>query len=321
KLIAVSVIDILPSCVSAVYFFYDPTYSVLSLGKYSAQREIALVQELHQNPEYASLQYYYMGFYIFTCPKMSYKAQYEPSLLLDPETYTWVDFEKCKKILGDKRYSCWVNPEEFDPLFEEQVQLVRNTKKPTKTKNKIGTDDDDDDEDEDDQWDSTDEDEDMEEEIDPDEFMDNAVEESESEDGHNHEEEGEEGEGNSNNVSSPRKRAKQDTKDAKDDVLEDEKKKKRVEKKTKQEAAAAAHAKERERVYREVTSRRPPGWLDRETLKQDQLMEVVYLTKNNEIMPIVLTNVYKKQASLRDKIAEYYAAVGDELAKRMVVYI
>lgn len=61
KLIAVSVIDILPECVSAVYFFYDPDYSVLSLGKYSAQREIALVQTLGSMSGYEDLKYYYMG--------------------------------------------------------------------------------------------------------------------------------------------------------------------------------------------------------------------------------------------------------------------
>lgn len=38
KLIAVAVIDILPSCVSSVYFFYDPDYSFLSLGTYSSLR-------------------------------------------------------------------------------------------------------------------------------------------------------------------------------------------------------------------------------------------------------------------------------------------
>lgn len=38
KLIAVGVIDILPRCVSSVYLFYDPDYSFLSLGVYSALR-------------------------------------------------------------------------------------------------------------------------------------------------------------------------------------------------------------------------------------------------------------------------------------------
>jgi arginine-tRNA-protein transferase len=40
KLIAVGVVDILPSCVSSVYFFYDPEYSYLSLGTYAALRYV-----------------------------------------------------------------------------------------------------------------------------------------------------------------------------------------------------------------------------------------------------------------------------------------
>nr|KAF6454802.1 arginyltransferase 1 [Rousettus aegyptiacus] len=40
KIIAVGVIDILPYCVSSVYLYYDPDYSFLSLGVYSALRVI-----------------------------------------------------------------------------------------------------------------------------------------------------------------------------------------------------------------------------------------------------------------------------------------
>ena len=38
KLIAVGVLDVLPQALSSVYFFYDPEYSFLSLGTYSAVR-------------------------------------------------------------------------------------------------------------------------------------------------------------------------------------------------------------------------------------------------------------------------------------------
>ena len=38
RLIAVGVIDILPNCVSSVYLYYDPDYSFLTLGTYSALR-------------------------------------------------------------------------------------------------------------------------------------------------------------------------------------------------------------------------------------------------------------------------------------------
>lgn len=44
SIIAVGVIDILTESVSAKYLFYDPDYSFLSLGTYTALREIELVR-------------------------------------------------------------------------------------------------------------------------------------------------------------------------------------------------------------------------------------------------------------------------------------
>lgn len=107
KLIAVGVIDILPGSVSSVYFFYDPDYSFLSLGTYGslrfdlsalyryllltfllAFREIDLVQTIAERVP--ALKYYYMGFYIHSCPKMRYKGKLSASYLLCPETYVWV---------------------------------------------------------------------------------------------------------------------------------------------------------------------------------------------------------------------------------------
>jgi arginyl-tRNA---protein transferase len=82
QLIAVGVLDILPNCLSSVYFFYDPNFGKLSLGSFSALKEINTVRDLSQM--YPSLKYYYLGYYIHTCPKMRYKAQYAPSELLCP---------------------------------------------------------------------------------------------------------------------------------------------------------------------------------------------------------------------------------------------
>ncbi|KAH8301505.1 hypothetical protein KR059_004827 [Drosophila kikkawai] len=87
QLIAVGVIDILPACVSSVYFFYDPDYSFLSLGTYGSLREIDLVQTIAESVP--SLKNYYMGFYIHSCPKMRYKGKLSASYLLCPETYEW----------------------------------------------------------------------------------------------------------------------------------------------------------------------------------------------------------------------------------------
>lgn len=84
KLIAVSVLDILPRYVSSGYFYYDPSLSSLSLGRYSTLREIALVQEIKAIPGFEAMEYYTMGHYVSSAPKTHYKASYHPSYLLDP---------------------------------------------------------------------------------------------------------------------------------------------------------------------------------------------------------------------------------------------
>ncbi|XP_058666469.1 arginyl-tRNA--protein transferase 1 isoform X6 [Ammospiza caudacuta] len=103
KIIAVGVIDILPYCVSSVYLYYDPDFSFLSLGVYSALREIAFTRQLCVKAP--DLCFYYMGFYIHSCPKMRYKGQYRPSDLLCPETYVWTPIEQCLPLLERSKYS------------------------------------------------------------------------------------------------------------------------------------------------------------------------------------------------------------------------
>ncbi|XP_044739913.1 arginyl-tRNA--protein transferase 1 [Chrysoperla carnea] len=102
NLIAVGVIDILPKCISSVYFFYDPDYSFLSLGTYGSLRELQLTREL--NKTISDLKYYYMGYYIHSCPKMRYKANLTPSYLLCAETYHWVPIESCLPKLNIDAY-------------------------------------------------------------------------------------------------------------------------------------------------------------------------------------------------------------------------
>ena len=89
-LVAVSVVDVLPCGVSSVYALYDPDIGrKLQLGKFtslyeldfSRRRAIALGKE--------NSDYYYLGFYIPSCPKMRYKATYRPSELLCPVTQAW----------------------------------------------------------------------------------------------------------------------------------------------------------------------------------------------------------------------------------------
>ena len=90
KLIAMGVLDILPGCVSSVYFMYDPEYSKLSLGRLGACREIELAQSLESE--------YYMGFYIPDCPKMRYKGEYKPSYLKDPLQDAWNNLDEIEFV-------------------------------------------------------------------------------------------------------------------------------------------------------------------------------------------------------------------------------
>ncbi|KAJ8698178.1 Arginyl-tRNA--protein transferase 1 [Pleurotus ostreatus] len=110
ELIAMAVLDILPSCVSSVYFMYDKKWERFSLGKLSAFRETSLAYEIHR-AGVSQMSYLYMGFYIHSCPKMRYKGEYSPSFLADPETYEWYPLETCVKLLSKNRYACFSSPE------------------------------------------------------------------------------------------------------------------------------------------------------------------------------------------------------------------
>ncbi|CAM9705112.1 unnamed protein product [Scytosiphon promiscuus] len=103
RLVAVGVVDILPKCLSSVYCFYDPDYRALALGKLTALKETDFVREAHAIRP--ALRDYYMGFYIHTCPKMSYKGSYTPSSLLCPERLTWVPLELCRPVLDVHKYA------------------------------------------------------------------------------------------------------------------------------------------------------------------------------------------------------------------------
>jgi arginyl-tRNA--protein-N-Asp/Glu arginylyltransferase len=93
-LIAVGVVDILPTGLSSVYLFYDPDFAhqIVPLGRYAILKEIEWTRE-HGYP------YYYLGYYIESCPKMRYKAEYRPSELLCPATGRWVDAAEAQETL------------------------------------------------------------------------------------------------------------------------------------------------------------------------------------------------------------------------------
>lgn len=88
KLIALSILDFLPSGVSSIYFIWDPDYAYLSLGTISSIKEILMCDQLN-------LGYYYLGYYIEDCQKMKYKANFGGQLLdLCNEVYFPLDLVK-----------------------------------------------------------------------------------------------------------------------------------------------------------------------------------------------------------------------------------
>jgi len=75
---------------------WDTDYKYLSLGIYSALQDIKMMQE---KPPF---KYYFLGWYIHTCPKMNYKSSFRPCELQCPVTYNYVKFDKTVRNLLDE---------------------------------------------------------------------------------------------------------------------------------------------------------------------------------------------------------------------------
>ncbi|KAK3898488.1 hypothetical protein C8A05DRAFT_47213 [Staphylotrichum tortipilum] len=100
QLVAIGVLDLLPDCVSAVYFLYHESIHWLNPGKLGALREIALARE-------EGYRWWYPGYYVHNCAKMRYKIEYKPQYVLDPEDLNWYLLDKEALALFDKgHYVC-----------------------------------------------------------------------------------------------------------------------------------------------------------------------------------------------------------------------
>ena len=96
KLVAIGVLDLLPSCVSSVYFLYDESLHKHVPGKLGGLYEISLAME-------EGYRWWYAGFYIHSCQKMRYKMDYSPQYILDPESLNWDLFDDEIRELLDKK--------------------------------------------------------------------------------------------------------------------------------------------------------------------------------------------------------------------------
>jgi len=82
RLVGVSLVDRCPGLLSSVYMYYDPDDRWRGLGTHSILWEIFYSRD-------HGLEYYYLGYRVAGCPKMSYKANFRPHELLGPDG-AWV---------------------------------------------------------------------------------------------------------------------------------------------------------------------------------------------------------------------------------------
>ncbi|KAI0025663.1 arginine-tRNA-protein transferase [Xylariomycetidae sp. FL0641] len=114
KLVAIGVLDLLPHCVSAVYFLYHESIHKWSPGKLGALREITLAIE-------GGYKWWYPGFYINTCPKMKYKIDFSPQQILNPNNMQWEDLTDTLLAKFDGQgYLDFSKPDGFS--FKDQPQ-------------------------------------------------------------------------------------------------------------------------------------------------------------------------------------------------------
>ena len=84
QLIGVGYVDRLPRCLSAIYFFYEPSERDRSLGTWNVLRVLDEAARL-------ALPHVYLGYYVAGCRSLSYKANFRPNQILQPDG-SWRDF-------------------------------------------------------------------------------------------------------------------------------------------------------------------------------------------------------------------------------------
>jgi len=71
KLVGVDLVDFVDDGLSAIYFYYDPSYNKLSLGNYSLFKQIEIAKE-------RELEWIYLGYYVADCDSLNYKVKFKP---------------------------------------------------------------------------------------------------------------------------------------------------------------------------------------------------------------------------------------------------
>ena len=95
RLAAVGVVDITKTIMSSKYFIYHPDFSELCLGVVGAIHEIEFMKMV-QKKFNKDMKYYSLGALVLDCPKVNYKMNYKPGVVLCPRTKQLLDFESVK---------------------------------------------------------------------------------------------------------------------------------------------------------------------------------------------------------------------------------
>ena len=80
KLIACTAVDILNDGLSAIYTYFDPDYDSLSPGTLAVLLLCSLARQ-------RNLEYVYLGYWVKSCQKMQYKAQFKPLEIFNGENW------------------------------------------------------------------------------------------------------------------------------------------------------------------------------------------------------------------------------------------
>lgn len=85
KLVGVGTLDLTKTICNSEYFLFDPDYKHLSLGVVGAIHELQYMKKLRQDLN-KDMQYYQLGELVINAPKVNYKLNYKPGLVVCPRT-------------------------------------------------------------------------------------------------------------------------------------------------------------------------------------------------------------------------------------------
>ena len=89
------VLDITNKILNSEYFIYDPEYKFLCPGVLGAVHELEYMRMIQKkyNP---SMKEYHLGELSIHAPKVNYKLNYRPGILICPKTRTMIKYEDVK---------------------------------------------------------------------------------------------------------------------------------------------------------------------------------------------------------------------------------